>query len=189
MMRFRFFAASTLVASLLVASSVQAAQVPRIGVVNLQAVIGRSQAGQQANQALQVIVRKLHSQMVDRKQKLSVIRNQLAKTDKKASNYKQLQKSYNDSQSNLQQFVLMSNQDLEARRDELLQPIEKELGKVLNQYAKTHHYDILISKDAAGAVYATGRYDVTDGVIAAMDTDWAHMQQVKNAKKPARGKK
>lgn len=187
-MRYGFFAAGVLTAGLFVITSVQAAEAPHIGVVNLQAVLGKSQAGQQANQQLQSVVQKLESQVNDRKQKLDVIKQQLDKTDTKASNYQQLQKSYQDGQNDLQQFVLMSRQDLDQRRQELLQPIEQELGKVLDQYGKTHHYDILLSKDAAGAVYTSEKYDVTQEVTMAMDQDWTQQQKTKSTQKPSSGK-
>ena len=188
-MRYGFLTAGLLAASFLVVTSVQAAEGPHIGVVNLQEVIGKSQAGQQANKELQALVSKLQSTVNDRKQKLLVIKQQMDTTDSKAGNYKQLLKSYQDGQNNLQQLVLMSRQDIESRRQELLQPIDQELGKVLNQYAKSHHYDILLSKDAAGAVYSSDTYDVTDGVVEAMNRDWAQMQKAKSTQKPSGGKK
>ncbi|MGA9852930.1 MAG: OmpH family outer membrane protein [Gammaproteobacteria bacterium] len=184
-MRYGFFAAGVLAVSIFVMTSAQAAGAPRIGVVNLQDVIAKSQAGQQANQKLQDVVKTLRSQANDRKQKLDVLQQQLDKADKKAANYPQLQKSYNDANNDLQQFVLMGRQDLDQRRQELLQPIDQELGRALDQYAKTHHYDILLSKDAAGAVYASDKYDVTQGVITTMDKDWAQMQKSQSTKAPS----
>jgi len=71
----------------------------------------------------------------------------------------------------------MGRQDMEQRRQELLQPIEQDLGKVLNQYAQAHHYDIILSKDAAGAVYANGKFDVSRGVTAALDKDWPEFKK------------
>lgn len=184
-MRYGFLAAGVLAAAAFSMTSVQAAEAPRIGVVNLQEVLAKSQAGQQANQQLQTIVKKFQDQANDQNNKLNVLKQQLDKTDSKAANYQQLQKSYDDSRNNLQQYVLMSRQDLEQRRQELLQPIEQELGKVLDQYAKTHRYDILLSKDAAGAVYASGKYDVTQGLTDALDKDWAQAQKQQQSKAPA----
>jgi outer membrane protein len=178
MMRYGFLAAGMLAASLFAVTSVQAAEAPRIGVVNLQEVIANSQAGQQANKDLQGIVKKLQDQANDKNSKLTVLKQQLDKADPKSSGYPQLQKSYNDSRNDLQQFVLMGRQDLEQRRQELLQPIDQELGKVLTQYAKTHHYDIILSKDAAGAIYANEKYDVSKGVTAALDKDWPQFQKL-----------
>jgi len=181
MLRYGFLAAGMLLASVMTVTSVQAAEVPRIGVVNLQEVLANSQAGQQANKDLQAIVKKLQDQANDKNSKLTVLKQQLDKADPKSSNYAQLQKSYDDSRNDLQQFVLMGRQDLDQRRQELLQPIEQELGKVLDAYAKAHHYDIILSKDAAGAVYANDKYDVSQGVTTALDKDWAQQQKTKPA--------
>ena len=177
MLRYGFFAAGVLAAGLLAVTTAQAAQLPRIGVVNLQEVIANSQAGQQANKELQGIVKKLQAEANDKNSKLTVLKQQLDKADPKSSNYQQLQKNYNDSRNDLQQFVLMGRQDMEQRRQELLQPIEQDLGKVLNQYAQAHHYDIILSKDAAGAVYANGKFDVSRGVTAALDKDWPEFKK------------
>lgn len=177
MLRYGFVAAGLLAAGLFVVTTVQAAEQPHIGVVNLQEVIAKSQPGQQANQELQSIVKKLQDQANDKNNKLNVLKKQLDKADPKSSNYAQLQKTYDDSRNDLQQFVLMGRQDLDQRRQELLQPIEQDLGKVLDQYAKTHHYDIILSKDAAGAVYANDKYDVSQGVAAALDKDWPEFKK------------
>ncbi|MBU6421847.1 MAG: OmpH family outer membrane protein [Gammaproteobacteria bacterium] len=186
MTRYGFIAAAVLAAGLLAATTVQAAEQPRIGVVNLQEVIAKSQAGQQANQELQSIVKKLQDQANDKNNKLNVLKQQLDKADPKSSSYAQLQKTYDDSRNDLQQFVLMGRQDLDQRRQELLQPIEQDLGKVLDQYAKAHHYDIILSKDTAGALYASDKYDVSQGVAAALDKDWpAYQKQLQQQKSAA----
>lgn len=177
MLRYGLFAAGVLMAGLLAVTTVQAAEQPRIGVVDLQEVIAKSQAGQQAQQDIDTIKNKLQGEANDKNNKLTVLQQQLDKADPKSSNYAQLQKSYNDSRNDLQQFVLMGRQDLEQRSQELLRPIYQDLGKVLDEYAKNHHYDIIFSKDAAGAVYVNNKYDVTQGVIAAFDKDWPQYQK------------
>ncbi|MBU6470447.1 MAG: OmpH family outer membrane protein [Gammaproteobacteria bacterium] len=189
MTRYGFIAAAVLAAGLLAAGTVQAAEL-RIGVVNLQEVIADSKAGQQANQDLQAIVKKLQDQANDKNTKLNVLKQQLDKADPKSGDYAKLQKSYDDSRNDLQQFVLMGRQDLNQRRQELLQPIEGELGKVIDQYAKAHHYDFILSRDAGGAIYANTKYDVTKGVTAALDKDWPQylkqlQQQQKKSAAPA----
>lgn len=189
MTRYGFIAAAVLAAGLLAAGTVQAAEL-RIGVVNLQEVIADSKAGQQANQDLQAIVKKLQDQANDKNTKLNVLKQQLDKADPKSGDYAKLQKSYDDSRNDLQQFVLMGRQDLNQRRQELLQPIEGELGKVIDQYAKAHHYDFILSRDAGGAIYANTKYDVTKGVTEALDKDWPQylkqlQQQQKKSAAPA----
>ncbi|MDE2196305.1 MAG: OmpH family outer membrane protein [Gammaproteobacteria bacterium] len=182
-MRYGFLAAGLLAASVSLVTTAQAASTgaPHIGVVDLQAVIGGSQRGQAANAILQETVKKLQDEVNDRKQKLLVLKQQLDKADSKTSGYDKLQKSYEDGQNDLQQYVLMGRQDIGQRQQELVQPIEQELGQVLSQYAKEHHYDIIFSKNAAGAVFASGKYDITKSVIAAMDADWAKQQKQQKA--------
>jgi outer membrane protein len=176
-MRYGFFAAGLAAACLFATTSVQAASFPRIGVVNLQEVIAKSQAGQQASEKLQPLANKFQDYMKDSNNKLNALKEQLDKTDKKASNYAQLQKNFDDTRDQLQQTAIMMRDNLESNRQQLLQPIEGELSKVLNDYAKTHHYDIIISEDTAGALYSSEKYNVTQGVIEALNKDWAQMQK------------
>ncbi|MGH8306638.1 MAG: OmpH family outer membrane protein [Gammaproteobacteria bacterium] len=181
-MRYGFIAAGVLAASVFAMTSVQAAEAPRIGVVNLQEVIGKSKAGMDANQQLQGTMQKLQGEAKDKQQKMQVLKDQLDKADSKSAGYANLQKNYQNSQNDLQQFVMMGRQDLEQRRQELLQPIEQELTKVIDAYGKEHHYDIILSQ-GAGAVYAATKYDVTKGVIAALDADWAKQQKAQATQK------
>ncbi|MGH8396908.1 MAG: OmpH family outer membrane protein [Gammaproteobacteria bacterium] len=175
-MRYGFIAAGVLAASVFVMTSVQAAEAPRIGVVNLQEVIGSSQAGKDANTQLQGTMQKLQGEAKDKQDKVQVLKDQLDKADSKSTGYANLQKNYQSSQSDLQQFVMMGRQDLEQRRQELLQPIEQELTKVIDAYGKQHHYDIILNQ-GAGAVYTASKYDITKGVTAALDADWAKQQK------------
>jgi len=180
-MRYGFIAAGLLAAGLFAGTSAQAAEGPRIAVVNLQEVLVNSQPGQDANKQLQGITQKLQGELKDKQQKMQVLKDQLDKADSKSSGYANLQKNYQDSQSDLQQFVMMGRQDLEQRRQELLQPIERELSQVLDEYGKAHHYDIILSQ-GAGAVFATSKYDITKGVTAALNADWAKQQKAQNTK-------
>jgi outer membrane protein len=178
-MRYRLFVAGLMAAGLFAGTSLQAAETPRFAVVNLQEVVGTSQAGQDANKQLQVIQQKLQSQLKDKQDKMQVLKDQLDKADSKSQNYANLQKNFQESQSDAQQFVMMGRQDLESRRQELLQPIEKVLSKVIQDYGKAHHYDIILSQ-GAGAVFANPKYDVTKGVTAALDAEWAKQQKAQN---------
>ena len=185
-MRYGFFVAGVLAAGLSFVTTAQAADVPRIGVVNLQQVIGNSHRGQDAQTQLKALAQKLSGDIKARRQKLMVLKQQLDKADKKSADYSKLEKSYQDGVSDYQQFVSANQQDLEERKQELLQPIEQELQQVLNTFAKDHHYDILMNQ-GAGAIYSSDKYDVTTQVTEAMDKDWAE-QQASDAKPNAKSK-
>ncbi|HEX5340492.1 MAG TPA: OmpH family outer membrane protein [Gammaproteobacteria bacterium] len=182
-MRHGFYVAAMLATGLCFVTVAQAADVPHIGVVNLQTVVGNSHRGQDAQAQLKDLAQHLRSAVQDRRQKLTVLKQQLDKADSKSKDYAKLQKSYQDGVADYQQYVAANQQDLEERKQELLQPIEQELQKVLNAFAKDNHYDILLNQNGAGAVYASDKYDVTTQVTEAMDKDWAEQQ--KSESKPA----
>lgn len=185
-MRYGVLVAGVLAAGLSFVTTAQAADVPHIGVVNLQQVVSNSHRGQDAQAQLKSLAQKLGGDVKDRRQKLMVLKQQLDKADSKSADYAKLQQNYQDGVSDYQQFVAANQQDLEERKQELLQPIEQELQQVLNAFAKDHHYDILINQSGAGALYSSDKYDVTTQVTEAMDKDWAE-QQKSAAKADAKG--
>ncbi len=185
-MRHVLITAGLLAAGLLTITPAMAAGAPRIGAVNLQEIINNSKPGQDAKAELQNIMQKLQSQAKDKKQKLDVLQDQFDKADAKSKGYASLKKNLQDSQNDLQQFVMMGQQDLERRRQELLGPIEAEIMKVVDAYGKAHHYDFILSQ-GSGALYAASDHDVTKAVIAAVDEDYAKQQKAQATKnsKPA----
>jgi len=57
---------------------------------------------------------------------------------------------------------------------------------VIEQYGKEHHYDIILSQ-GSGAVYTVDKYDVTKGMTAALDADWAKQQKSQSTQKKSSG--
>lgn len=186
-MRYGFFVAGVLAAGLSFVTVAQAADAPRIGVVNLQQVIGDSHRGQSANAEFNVLVQKIQNEAQDRRKKLAAMKKQLDATDSKSSDYVTLQKSLQDAAASYQQFASDSQQKIDQDKQQLLQPIEDELKKVLLAYARDNHYDILLNKNNDGAVYAGDKYDVTTEITEALDKDWAEMQKTQ-PKPAAKGK-
>lgn len=177
-MRQGFIAAALAAAAMFVFSPVQAATSgsPKIEVVDLQQVIAKSHRGQEANQALQQEYAKLKGGVDDKKSKALALKDQLDKTDSKNANYSKLTKQYQEAFGDFQQSANESQQLIQKRQQELLQPIEQELQTVVNQFVKDNGIDILLSK-GAGAIAASDAYDATTALTEAMDKDWAALQK------------
>ena len=182
-MRQGFFAAAAFAAGLLALSPAQAATkssgssaAPRIAVVDLQEVLGKSHRGTEATQSLQQKATELRTQANDLNDKRKAMKDQLDKADAKSSNYATLTKQYQDADNAYQSFVQEGNQLIEQRRLELLKPIQDELQKVVLQFVKDQHIDILLAKGNA-ALTASDAYDVTTKVTEAMDKDWEQLQK------------
>ena len=79
-------------------------------------------------------------------EKRKTMKDQLDKADQKSADYQKLLKQYQDADSTYQNFVQEGNQLIESRRQELLGPIQQELQKVVVQFVKDQHIDILLSK-------------------------------------------
>lgn len=183
-MRQGFLAAALVATGMLAFSSAQAAE-PKIGVVDIQAVIANSHRGQEAKQALQAEYQKLQAQADDKNNKRKAYKDQLDKADSKSSNYQKLLKQFQDSDNDFQQYVNEGRQLIQQRQQELLGPIQQELQTVVTQFVKDNGIDILLSKGGAGAITATDAYDVTTKVTEAMDKDWAALQKSQATAAPA----
>ncbi|MDE2234447.1 MAG: OmpH family outer membrane protein [Gammaproteobacteria bacterium] len=181
-MRHVFITASLLAAGFLAISTTQAANAPRIATVNLQQVLSDSTAGQDAQKDMVALRNKLQGQANDKEQKLKVLQDQIKTADSKSKDYATLQKSFQDSRNEYQQFVMLGQQELEAQRQQLLQPIEQEMMRVIDAYGRAHHYDFILSRGAAGAIFAASNYDITDAVTKALNADWAKMKKAQAAK-------
>ena len=184
-MRQGFFAAAAIAAGLSLLSPANAATKshsatsaagPKIAVVDLQEVLGKSHRGMDATQVLQQKAAELRNQAKDLDDKRKAMKDQLDKADAKASNYATLTKQYQDADGAYQNFVQEGNQLIEQRRQELLQPIQQELETVVKQFVKDQHIDILLAKGNA-ALTVSDAYDVTSQIIAAMDKDWDQLQK------------
>ncbi len=186
-MRQGFFAAAAFAAGLLALSPAQAATsksahsstasgTPKIAVLDVQGAMTGSQRGREALAILQQKQNDLQTQANDLNEKRKAYKDQLDKTDQKSADYQKLLKQYQDSDSQFTSFVTDSRQLLQSRQQELFAPIEQELQGVVSQYFKDNHIDILLGKNA-GALMFTDAYNVTPGVIAAMDKDWAVLQK------------
>lgn len=187
-MRQGFIAAATFAAGLSLLSPANAATAkshaasapafPKVAVIDVQGVLSGCQRGREAVQSLQQKQTELRTQAKDLKDKRDALKDQVDKADAKSSNYATLQKQFQDADSQLQSFLQEGQQLLQERNQEMLGPIQQELGSVLNVYVKEHHIDILLGKGGpAGALYAAEPYDATADVISAMDKDWDQIQK------------
>jgi outer membrane protein len=159
---------------LLAAGPAATAATPKIGVVDIQAVIANSNAGQSAQKKLKSLVSQKRKEIGARRKKLVAIKkavdsNAKKKGAKARKRRKKLLNEYRKALNEYQQDLSMNQQDLDAQKQSLLSPIQKRLGKVLNEYAKDHDYNIILNKDVGGALYATSTYDITTEVTEAMD--------------------
>jgi Skp family chaperone for outer membrane proteins len=149
---------------------------PKIAVVDVQAVITGCQRGREAVASLQQKQNDLQAQANDMNEKRKAYKDQLDKADQKSSDYQKLLKQYQDEDAQFNSFVSDSRQLLQQRQQELFAPIEQELQTVVTQYFKDNHIDILLGK-TAGSVLVTDQYNYTQGVIDAMNKDWAVLQK------------
>ncbi|HEY1772081.1 MAG TPA: OmpH family outer membrane protein [Gammaproteobacteria bacterium] len=186
-MRQGFFAAAAFAAGLLALSPAQAASKsthsastgsssPKIAVVDVQAVLKGCQRGREAFAVLTQKQSDLEAQAKDMNEKRKAYKDQLDKADQKSSDYPKLLKQFQDEDTQYSTFVNDSRQLLQQRQQELFQPIEQELQTVVTQYFKDNHIDILLG-GGAGSVLVTDQYNATQGVIDAMDKDWAVIQK------------
>ena len=156
---------------LLLTPALSYSQGNKIGIIDLQAVIGNSKAGKAAKAAFeaefkqkQQIIESKSSQLASLQKELDqsgAVMNDLTrkqKADQLAQLSKELQRSRDDFRDELQ------------RRDyELLEKILKDLDGILQSIGTSEGYTIIIEKTEGGVIYSIPSIDLTQKVIQAYD--------------------
>ncbi|HSC47516.1 MAG TPA: OmpH family outer membrane protein [Gammaproteobacteria bacterium] len=178
-MRQGFITAAAVAAGLLVFSAAQASDSssgPRFGVVDATYVISNSHRAQQGRVMLQQLQQKLQGEVNDKTSKANALKEKIDKASAKSADMAKLQQDFQAAQRDVQQSVDSGRQELQQAQQQLTQSLTEEFSKVVNEYAKDNHYDLIFIK-GQGTAYNEDSYEVTTGVMKAFDTDWDQLQK------------
>lgn len=180
-MRQVFITAAVVAAGLLAFSPVQASDSnsgPRFGVVDANYIGQNSHRGQQGRAMLQQLQNKLISEVNAKQNALSDLKQKIdAAVSKKSADLSKLQQQFADAQRDAAQSRDNANNEYQQAAQNFNQSLSDEFTKVVNEYAKDNHYDMIFLKNS-GTAYADDSYDVTTGVLKAFDADWDQLQKV-----------
>ncbi len=146
----------------------------KLGVVDLQTVMEKSEPGQKAIEQLQSEFKELKGELDKKKaaidklrqemQNQSLVLSQEAQLDKETE-YKQKVRDFQDLYQNYQRRM-------QLKEEKLREPIIKELITIIREYGQKNGYTLIMDKKNSGVVYNSDAIEITKPVIAAMNRTW-----------------
>lgn len=155
------------------AQAPQPPQATRIGYVDLQRILARSQAGVQAREQLEKEKVGMQKQLDGHKVELDKLRDELEKkgqllsADARRDKQDQLERKLRDAQrlaGDLEKELQRKEQNMGAK-------ILRELEGIFTRVGKEKGYVLIIERRQAGIVYGAPDADVTEEVIKAFDDE------------------
>jgi len=151
----------------------QAPQATRIGYVDLQRILARSQAGVQARELLEKDKVGMQKQLDGQKAELDKLRDELEKkgqllsADARRDKQDQLERKLRDAQ----RLAGDLEKELQKKEQNMGTKILRELEGVFTKVGKEKGYALIFERRQAGVVYGAPEVDVTEEVIKAFDDE------------------
>lgn len=156
-------------------SSVAVGQEPmKIGVINVQEILKKSEPGQEATEEMReefegkkqdLDKQKAEiEQMREDLQKQSLVLSQQAKLDKELE-FKRKVRDFQDSMQNFQRQA-------KVEEGRLSKPIIEIIVQVVNDYGEKNEYDLILDGTAAGVMYVNEPVNLTNQVIVEVNKAW-----------------
>jgi len=140
----------------------------RIGVMHVERILRQSKPARAAQARIEQEFKARDTDIARKEQDVRAASAQFAKeratlsTEQVASRERELDLQTREAQRLRQQFA----EDLRARQFEELDKLKERLDKVLTQYAKDNHFDLILQD----ALFVGRTVDITDDVIKALET-------------------
>jgi outer membrane protein len=141
---------------------------PKIGIVDAQRLLEESPQGKAVQEAMRNEFaprqRTLQAQEQTLKAKLEKLQKDGATMSE--DQRQKAEKELRDGQRDFERARGEFQDDISARRNEEMSRLQRALGEEVRTYAKANSYDIVLSGEVV--VFAAQTYDITPGVLAAM---------------------
>jgi len=151
----------------------------KIGVIDVQEVLEKSEPGQTVMAEFKAKADDIRKELEKRKsdieklreemEKQSLVLSQDAKQDKELE-YKRRVRDYQD-------YVQVTQRTLQTENDRLSRPVMEMLGGVLKDYGQRNKYTLIVDSKAPGLVYTNEGNDVTKQVILELNKAWRERKQ------------
>ncbi len=139
----------------------------KIGVVDLQQVVRRSEAGKEALAKLQKKFETLRQQLQNKEQELKRFKDDLEKKapllspEARQEKERQYQKMLREFQAQRED----AQYEMRQAEQKALQPILKDLEQVVKQMAEKEGYDLILEKKMPGVYWTSPAIDLTDHIV------------------------
>lgn len=151
----------------------------KVGIIDMQRIIEKSEPGQKAMDQLKNEFTELKSKLDTKKaeidklrqaiQKQSVMLSQEAKTDKELE-FKRKVRDFQD------MYKAYQNK-MQAKEKELSAPIIQKLAEVIDAYGDKHNYSFIMDKRNSGLVYGSNALEITEKIMVELNKAWRNQQQ------------
>ncbi|HWF47412.1 MAG TPA: OmpH family outer membrane protein [Bryobacteraceae bacterium] len=144
----------------------------KIGVVNLQAVIGNTKEGQQASQQLQKAFGARQKDFQTRGDELAKLNDQLKTGGALLSDDRrnQLTSDIAEKKRRLDRDIQDAQTDLNQQQQQVLARMEQKLRPIIDKYAKDNNFALVLDVGSSSAVvFASSAIDVTKDIIDLYD--------------------
>ena len=137
----------------------------KIGYIDIQRVIGESQAGKRARDRFQAQITKAEADIMKERQELERLKNDLDKKgpllrdDERRNIESDLQKR----SVTLQRSMADHQQELQAKNNEMMSEILKDLEKIVNEVGKAEKFTLILERSQI--LYSDQGIDITSKVI------------------------
>lgn len=144
----------------------------KIGVVDIQQAILSTAEGKQAIQNLQKKYQPRETEINQRQQDVQQLREQLQKqmTTLSADEQRRMQHELQEKQTVLQRLEQDAQSSFQYDRDTLMRGLGQKMVKVIDQYASTHGYSLVIDGSQVPVYYAAKGVDVTPEIVKLYDS-------------------
>ena len=154
------------IAVLVLSGSVASAQERiKIGYIDIQRVISESQPGKRAKERFQAQVKKAEADVVKERQDLEKLRADIEKKGPllKDEERRNLEADYQRRSVTLQRAMSDYQQDLQAKNNEMMSDILKELEQIVNEVGKADKFTLILERSQI--LYSDQGIDITSKVI------------------------
>lgn len=149
------------------ASMAMAQERVKVGFVDIQRVIGESQAGKRAKDRFQAQIKKAEADVIKERSDLERLRSDLDKKGPllKDEERRNMEADFQKRSVNLQRTMGDYQQDLRQKENEMMAEILKELEGVVSDLGKSEKYTVILERSQI--LYSDQGTDITSKVIEA----------------------
>lgn len=152
-------------------SSAIAAEIVKIGTVDIQKVLFNSDAGKVAKEQLAGKISKHEGEKNSREDELKKLKAELEKQNillnESARNAKE--KDYQQKLKEYQRFIKDVNDELQAKDEELKNKIIEEAFKTTQEYGRKNGFSLIVAKSEM-LMYMDEKIDITDEVVKMLNS-------------------
>ena len=153
--------------SLALVAPTLAADVPKVGYVNLQRILLESNDGKVAKQTISDKIKAVEAQVKERQQKLKTLKADLEKQAPLLAEEarREKERGYNQQVAELERFTQDARKDLQQQDADFTRRILKDSVDVVKQLGKEGKYTLILERNEGALLYADDGIDLTDKVI------------------------